>query len=195
MVKTRLEAFSDGVFAIIITIMVLELKVPHGSEWADLTALWAKFSSYVLSFVFVGIYWVNHHHMIHAVKQVNGSMMWGNLNLLFWLSLIPFVTSWMGENHFSAHPVAAYSIVLFLCAISYRILQNIITRSHNYPEAITRAFKKSMSKAVLSMVLYVVAFGFTFINTGVSAILFLTVSFLWMIPDRNLERAMKEIME
>jgi uncharacterized membrane protein len=185
--KTRLEAFSDGVIAIIITIMVLELKVPHGVEWADLAHLAPVFLSYVLSFVYVGIYWNNHHHMLHAVKRVNGGLLWANLHLLFWLSLIPFATAWMGENHFAALPVAVYSFDLLMCAAAYTLLQLRIIRSHSDDALLARAVGRDV-KGKLSLAGYIVAIPVALLGYPWPAgVVLVAVALMWLIPDRRIE--------
>jgi uncharacterized membrane protein len=186
---TRLEAFSDGVMAIIITIMVLELKVPHGTTLATLTPLWPIFVSYVLSFIFVGIYWNNHHHMLHASRVVTGAVLWANLHLLFWLSLVPFVTGWMGENHFAALPMAAYGVVLLGSAIAYTILQTVIIRVHGPGSALARAVRQD-TKGKLSLVCYIVAIPAAFLHPGISGALYAIVALIWLIPDRRIERTL-----
>jgi uncharacterized membrane protein len=192
MEKTRLEAFSDGVLAIIITIMVLELKVPTSATWSVLFDLWPVASSYVLSFIFIGIYWGNHHHLIHTVKNVNASIIWGNLNLLFWLSLIPFATAWMGENHFSPNTVVAYAILLLLCGISYSILQRAIFNTQRHGASLKAAFMKMERKGIFSVVAYTAAIPMAFVNTIISYLLFLTVSIVWIIPDKSIEKALRQ---
>jgi uncharacterized membrane protein len=192
MEKTRLEAFSDGVLAIIITIMVLELKVPTSATWSVLFDLWPVASSYVLSFIFIGIYWGNHHHLLHTVKNVNASIIWGNLNLLFWLSLIPFATAWMGENHFSPNTVVVYAILLLLCGISYSILQRTIFNTQRHGNTLKEAFMKMERKGIFSVVAYTAAIPMAFVNTIISYLLFLSVSILWIIPDKSIERALKQ---
>lgn len=192
MEKTRLEAFSDGVLAIIITIMVLELKVPTSATWSVLFDLWPVASSYVLSFIFIGIYWGNHHHLLHTVKNVNASIIWGNLNLLFWLSLIPFATAWMGENHFSPNTVVVYAILLLLCGISYSILQRTIFNTQRHGNTLKEAFMKMERKGIFSVVAYTAAIPMAFVNTIISYLLFLSVSVLWIIPDKSIEKALKQ---
>lgn len=192
MEKTRLEAFSDGVLAIIITIMVLELKVPTSATWSVLFDLWPIASSYVLSFIFIGIYWGNHHHLLHTVKNVNASIIWGNLNLLFWLSLIPFATAWMGENHFSPNTVVAYAILLLLCGISYSILQRAIFNTQRPGDTLKAAFMKMERKGIFSVVAYTAAIPMAFVNTIISYLLFLTVSIVWIIPDKSIEKALRQ---
>jgi uncharacterized membrane protein len=189
MQKTRLEAFSDGVLAIIITIMVLEMKVPHGTDLETLKPLLPVFLSYVLSFLYVGIYWNNHHHLLHTVTKVSGGILWANLHLLFWLSLFPFVTGWMGENHFAATPTAAYGIVLFMAAIAYYILQIVIVR-HQGKGSILASALGSDWKGKLSPLLYLAAIGLSFSNPWVSSGIYVFVALLWLIPDTRIEKAL-----
>ena len=192
MTKTRIEAFSDGVIAIIITIMVLELKIPHGSTLADLFELWPVFISYVLSFAFVGIYWANHHHLLHTVRQINSRLIWANLTLLFFLSIIPFTTGWMGENHFENIPVAVYALNLLLCAISFFILQQVIMADIVHSNSMIDALNKQKQKGIISLMLYILAIPCALIYPVISAVLFAVVSVLWVIPDKNIEKALKE---
>ena len=192
MTKTRIEAFSDGVIAIIITIMVLELKIPHGSTLADLFELWPVFISYVLSFAFVGIYWANHHHLLHTVRQINSRLIWANLTLLFFLSIIPFTTGWMGENHFENIPVAVYALNLLLCAISFFILQQVIMADIGHSNSMIDALNKQKQKGIISLMLYVLAIPCALFYPVISAVLFAIVSILWVIPDKNIEKALKE---
>ena len=188
--KNRLEAFSDGVIAIIITIMVLEIKVPHEAEhFADLARLGPVFLSYVLSFVYVGIYWNNHHHMLHATRTVSGGVLWANLHLLFWLSLIPFVTGWMGENHFAPAPTALYGVVLLMAAIAYYILQRTIVRVHGNESVLARAIGTDL-KGKLSPIVYTLAIGLSFVSPLIAGLLYAAVALMWLIPDRRIERAM-----
>jgi uncharacterized membrane protein len=187
MPKGRLEAFSDGVIAIIITIMVLELKVPHGTDFSALAPLWPVFLSYVLSFIYVGIYWNNHHHMLHAVKHVGGKVLWANLHLLFWLSLIPFVTRWMGESHFGAWPVAAYGMVLLLCAVAWQIELRVLLLHHGRASILGRAIGANR-KEWLSIILYGIAIGAAFANAWVACALYALVAAIWIVPDRRFER-------
>ena len=190
MTKHRLEAFSDGVIAIIITIMVLELKTPHGTSLKDLEPLWPVFLSYVLSFIMIGIYWGNHHHLLHTVSHVNSRMIWANLHLLFWLSLIPFATAWMGENQFQAVTVAVYAALLNLCGIAYTILLKIIEHSHPDHEALQAPLRKQGGKGLISMTAYSLAIFAAFIHPLVSGLLFIFVAIIWWIPDRNIERSL-----
>jgi uncharacterized membrane protein len=189
--KGRLEAFSDGVLAIIITIMVLELKVPHGSEFEDLQPLVPVFLSYVLSFVYLGIYWNNHHHMLHATRQVSGAMLWANLHLLFWLSLVPFVTGWMGENHFAAAPTALYGLVLLMAASAYWLLQFTILVSHGRDSLLALAVGADL-KGKISPVFYLVAIAASFFNQWFADALYVLVALMWLVPDRRIERALAQ---
>ncbi len=184
--RGRLEAFSDGVLAIIITIMVLELKVPHGADLAALRPLIPVFLSYVLSFIFVGIYWSNHHHLLHTVRHVNGRILWANLHLLFWLSLIPFVTGWMGENHFAAWPVAFYGAVLLFAGTAYFILTRVLIFHHPADSALSKAVGKDF-KGKLSMVFYAAAIPLSFVNRWLACALYVLVALMWLIPDRRIE--------
>ena len=186
--KNRLEAFSDGVIAIIITIMVLELKVPHGAEFAALKPLLPVFLGYVLSFIYVGIYWNNHHHLLHAARHVSGGIMWANLHLLFWLSLIPFVTGWMGENHFAALPTALYGVVLLRAAVAYVILQKAIVATLGRDSALATALGSDW-KGKVSLACYVAAIGLAFVNQWLSDALYVLVAAMWLLPDRRVERA------
>ena len=189
--KTRLEAFSDGVLAIIITIMVLELKVPHDASVTALIGLWPIFLSYVLSFVYVGIYWNNHHHMLHTVHHVSGPMLWANLHLLFWLSLIPFVTGWMGENHFAPFPTALYGVVLLMAALAYFILQVIIIRAHGAESVLKRALGRDW-KGKVSPVLYTAAIVLAFFNQWLAGAIYATVALIWLAPDLRIEKNLAE---
>ena len=190
--KNRLEAFSDGVIAIIITIMVLEFKVPQGEHFADLLPLWPVFLSYVLSFANVGIYWNNHHHMLHAVKRVNGSILWANLNLLFWMSLMPFATAWMGENHFAAVPVAVYACDLLLCALSYTLLQHRIICLEGDQGLLATALGQDR-KGKASLTCYVLAIPLAlFDHAGVAGMLMGLVALMWLVPDRRIERRLAQ---
>ncbi len=187
--KGRLEAFSDGVIAIIITIMVLELKVPHGAAaLSDLVPLLPVFLSYALSFVYVGIYWNNHHHMLHATQRVSGPILWANLHLLFWLSLIPFVTGWMGENHLAPMPTALYGVVLLMAAIAYWVLQKSIMVCRGN-ESVARAVGRDL-KGKVSPVLYAMAIGAAFVYPWIAAGLYVLVALMWLVPDRRIERVL-----
>jgi TMEM175 potassium channel family protein len=185
--RTRLEAFSDAVLAIIMTIMVLELTVPHGVDWEALRPLVHRFLTYLLSFVFLGIYWSNHHHLISTVRSVHGGILWANLHLLFWLSLTPFVTGWMGENNFAAVPTAAYGIVLLLAAVAYYILQSLILASLGPKSALRAALGKDM-KGKVSPVCYLAAIPLAFVNRWISVGLYVFVALMWLVPDRRIER-------
>jgi uncharacterized membrane protein len=189
--KNRLEAFSDGVIAVIITIMVLEMKAPHGTALKDLLPVLPVFLSYVLSFVFLGIYWTNHHHMLHTVRRVNGPLLWANLHLLFWLSLIPFVTAWMDENHFEATPTALYGAVLLMCAAAYTVLQRLIIRTHGRESELAQAVGHDV-KGKLSLVAYVAAIPLAFVATWIAYTLYVAVALMWLIPDRRIERVLAE---
>ncbi len=186
--KTRLEAFSDAVIAIIMTIMVLELKVPHGTDLESLRPLVPVFLTYVLSFIYLGIYWNNHHHMLQATRRVNGKVLWANLNLLFWLSLFPFATGWMGENHFAPIPTAGYGLVLLLAAIAYTILQNTIVKHAKGENELLAAAIGSDIKGKVSLVCYVLAIPLAFANIWISNLLYVFVAAMWFIPDRRIER-------
>ena len=187
--KSRLEAFSDGVLAIIITIMVLELKVPHGTDFAVLKPLLPVLLSYVLSFVYVGIYWNNHHHMFHSTKQVSGGILWANLHLLFWLSLLPFTTGWMGENRFEATPTAVYGVVLLMAAVAYYILQHTIIAHQGAGSILAAAIGRDW-KGKLSLALYAVAIPLAFAKPWLADSLYILVALLWLIPDRRIERVL-----
>jgi uncharacterized membrane protein len=191
MEKNRLEAFSDGVLAIIITIMVLEMKVPHGTELAALKPVLPVFLCYVLSFLYLGIYWNNHHHLLKAIRRVNGAMMWANLHLLFWLSLFPFVTGWMGENHFAPVPTALYGAVLLLAAVAYYILQSLIIADHGCDSRLKAAIGRDF-KGKLSPVVYAIAILVAFFSTRIASALFVFVALLWLIPDRRIARALQQ---
>jgi uncharacterized membrane protein len=187
--KNRLEAFSDGVLAIIITIMVLELKVPHGSSPEALKPLIPVFMSYLLSFIYVGIYWNNHHHMMQLAKKVNGKVLWANLHLLFWLSLFPFATAWMGENHYDTWPVAAYGVVMFMAAMAYFILQHTLEKLHGADSDFSSAFQKR-GKDLASTLLYLIAIGGSFIDPLIGIACYVAVAVIWFIPDRRVEKKM-----
>ena len=186
----RLEAFSDGVLAIIITIMVLELRVPHGTDLTALRPLAPVLASYVLSFVYIGIYWNNHHHMLQLTHRVDGAILWANLHLLFWLSLVPFVTAWMGENHFAAVPMAAYGVVMLMAAIAYWILQQTLIR-HDGNESLLAVAVGSDFKGKLSPVLYMIAIPAAFQSRWLAAGLYVAVALIWLVPDRRIERVLE----
>jgi uncharacterized membrane protein len=184
--KSRLEAFSDGVIAILITIMVLEMKVPVGKDFASLKPVLPKFISYVLSFIYLGIYWNNHHHMMHTVKNVKGRILWANLHLLFWLSLVPFVTDWMGENHFAPVPIALYGIILFMAAIAYYILQGQILLINGKDSLLSKAIGKDI-KGKISPILYLIAILSSYFNQWIAGAIYVLVAFIWLIPDKRIE--------
>ena len=189
--KHRLETFSDGVLAIIITIMILKMKIPHTGEISALMPLIPVFFSYVLSFIYVGIYWNNHHHMLHAVESVNGKVLWANLHLLFWLSLIPFVTGWMGENHFSKWPVVFYGIVLIMNAVSYTILTKSLLKHHGKDSLLSQALGTDL-KGKLSIGIYATAIAAAFINSWIGLALYFVVAAIWLVPDKRIENKLKE---
>jgi uncharacterized membrane protein len=190
MSTTRLEAFSDGVIAILITIMVLELKVPHGTDVAALEPLLPVFLTYVLSFVYLGIYWNNHHHMFHASDHVSGGILWANLHLLFWLSLVPFATGWMGENHFAPLPAAVYGAVLLLAGVAYLILQSTIIARQGPGSKLKAAVGRDV-KGKLSAALYLVAIPLAFVHQAISDAIYVLVALMWLVPDRRIERAFR----
>ena len=191
MSKNRLEAFSDGVIAIIITIMVLELKVPHDTSFEALRELAPVFGSYVLSFVFIGIYWNNHHHMLHAVRYVSGASLWANLHLLFWLSLVPFTAGWMGENHFAQLPVALYGLILLMAGLAYFILTRALIARHGSDSPLATAVGDDF-KGKASLVLYTAAIPLSFVNRWVAIALYVTVAVMWLVPDPRIERVLKD---
>ena len=189
--KTRLEAFSDGVLAIIITIMVLELRVPEGASLDALRPIVPVFLSYVLSFVFLGIYWSNHHHLLQAARHVNGSILWANLHLLFWLSLIPAIMGWMGETHFAAWPVAAFGVVLFMAAVAYYILTRALLAEHESDSILATALGRDF-KGKISIVFYVFGIVAAFRNTAVACGIYAFVAIIWLVPDRRFERTLRQ---
>lgn len=189
--KGRFEAFSDGVLAIIITIMVLELKVPHGQSLAALAPLVPVFLSYVLSFVYVGIYWNNHHHMLHTMKHVTGGILWANLHLLFWLSLVPFVTGWMGENHFAALPTAVYGVVLLMSGVAYWVLERLIIASQG-PDSLLKKAVRLDWKANISPPLYIVGILLTTVAPWAAGLVYTLVAVMWLVPDRRIERLLSQ---
>ena len=192
MTKTRVEAFSDGVIAIIITIMVLELKVPHDTSWAALEELWPVFVSYVFSFLMLGIYWGNHHHLLHTIKDVSGGIMWANLHLLFWLSVMPFATAWVGENHFGRNPVIVYALLANFCGIAYYILLTVIKKCNPGNEALQEVLRKQTRKGMLSNVFNTLAIPAAFVHPALTGGLIFIVYIMWLIPDKNIEKAAKE---
>ena len=185
--KTRLEAFSDGVLAIIITIMVLEIQAPDGANFKALLKLFPVFISYVLSFIYVGIYWNNHHHMMHTVKKVTGGILWANLHLLFWLSLVPFATAWIGEHHFAPFPMLFYGFILLMCGVAYSILQGIIIKTHGQESLLSKAVGKGF-KGKASVILYVIAILSTYYHEIISGIIYILVALMWLIPDKRIEK-------
>lgn len=190
--KNRLEAFSDGVLAIIITIMVLELKAPHSSEWEEIRKLVPVLISYVMSFLFVGVYWGNHHHLLHIVKKMTSGIMLANLNLLFWLSLIPFATSWISESHFASLPVALYALLLDICGISYTILQRTIASCHKHNHELDVIATGQKRKGIISVVLYTAAIPLAYVNPYISVVIFFIVAIYWLVPDKNIERVLEK---
>lgn len=194
MTKNRLEAFSDGVIAILITIMVLELKVPHGADFQALFELRSVLLSYLLSFVYLGIYWNNHHHLLHTVKQVRGGILWANLHLLFWLSLVPFVTNWMGENHFAAIPTAVYGFALLMSGSAYWVLQRVIVAQDGPQSLLAMALGRDL-KGNLSPLLYLIAIAAAFYQPWVAWGIYVLVAFMWLVPDKRIERAFEELEE
>ena len=191
MTRTRLEAFSDGVIAIVITIMVLELKVPHGTGIDVLTPLLPTFLTYVLSFVFVGIYWNNHHHLFHAVDRISGAILWANLHLLFWLSLVPFVTGWMGENHFAPLPTATYGVVMLGAAVAFTLLSRAIIVHQGAHSKLKAAVGRDY-KGLASLVSYAAAIPLAFVNQWISDAIFVSVACMWLVPDRRIESVLKD---
>jgi uncharacterized membrane protein len=192
MSKNRLEAFSDGVLAIIITIMVLELKAPHGIDATALKPLMPVFISYVMSFLFVGVYWGNHHHLLHLAKHFSSGIMLANLNLLFWLSLVPFVTGWVGENHFASFPVMIYALLLDVCGISYTILQKVIESCNKNDHNIQLLLKRQSRKGILSIILYTSAAGLAWVSGYISVVIFFIVAIMWLVPDKQIEKAFEK---
>ena len=191
MSKGRMEAFSDGVLAVIITIMVLEMKSPHGTSLSALVPVIPVFLSYVLSFIYIGIYWNNHHHLLHATQRVNGATLWANLHLLFWLSLIPFTTAWVGENHLSSWPVAVYGIVLMLAGVAYFILTRALIRLHGEGSTLAKSIGRDR-KGKVSVLIYAAAIPLAFVQPWIASAAYLLVAIMWLIPDRRIERGMVE---
>lgn len=192
MTKTRLEAFSDGVIAIIITIMVLDLKTPHHTDWVSIKPLVPVFISYIISYIFVGIYWGNHHHLLHTVSHVNSKIIWANLHLLFWLSLIPFTTAWIGETNFDKLAVAVYAGVQFFCGLAYFILLKNIEESHPNHPGLKVPLQKQSKKGLISLITDLLAIAAAFINPLISAALFVFIAVIWFVPDRNIEKSIDE---
>ncbi|BAV06577.1 Uncharacterized membrane protein [Filimonas lacunae] len=191
MTKNRLEAFSDGVLAIIITIMVLEIKIPHGTEWVDLKPLIPILLSYFFSFIYVGIYWNNHHHLFHIVSAINGKVMWANLHFLFWVSLLPFATGWMDENHFASLPVALYGFILLMCGAAWRMMAHTIIQYEGNNSRLKQAVKSDY-KTVVSIVCYIAGITLAFVVPIVSTVLYVFVAAIWFIPDRRIENKLME---
>lgn len=189
--KVRLEAFSDGVIAILITIMVLELKIPHGADWQSLRPLLPVFLTYVLSFVYLAIYWNNHHHMLQATDHINGKILWANMHLLFWLSLIPFVTGWMGENHFATLPTAVYGAVLLAAAVAYYVLQKMIIAQQGRNSKLRAAIGRDL-KGKISPLIYLAAIPLAFVNQWISDALYVFVALMWLVPDRRIESKLND---
>ena len=192
MSKSRMEAFSDGVIAIIITIMVLELRAPLGADWSALRAVVPSLLTYVLSFVLLGIYWNNHHHLLQAAERVNGVTLWANLHLLFWLSLVPFVTSWLGEHHDEAVPTAVYGLVMFMCAVAFTILIRVILAAQRGGHSRLGAAVGRDRKGKISLALYAAAIPLAFVHQAISDVLFVTVALIWLVPDTRIESRMRE---
>lgn len=189
--KTRLEAFSDGVLAIIITIMVLELKVPHGDNLAELQPLLPVFISYVLSFVNIGIYWNNHHHLMHAAHKIDGKVMWANMHLLFWLSLMPFASGWMGENHFTTLPTALFGVILLMAGVAYYILSQCLIKFHGKDSTLAKAVGND-AKGIISMIVYAIGIVLSFFNAWISLALYTSVAIMWLVPDKRIENKLVE---
>ena len=192
MTKSRVEAFSDGVIAIIITIMVLELRPPHGSDWRAIKPVVLPLVGYALSFLLVAIYWGNHHHLLHTVSHVNSKIIWANTHLLFWLSLIPFATTWAEVNHFNTISIAVYAGLQAICGIAYYILLRAIAANHSQHPGLHESLEKQSKKGITSLVIYILAIPAAFIHPAISAIMFFLVAVIWLIPDRNIEKALKE---
>jgi uncharacterized membrane protein len=192
MTKTRMETFSDGVIAIIITIMVLELKAPHGTDLAAIRPLVPVFFSYVLSFITLGVYWANHHHLLHTINHLNSRMIWANLHLLFWLSLIPFCTAWMGENGFARNTMIAYASLMVLCGSAYYVLLRVIENTHPHNTRLRASLEKQSRKGRLSVIAYTAAIPAAFLHPAISGVLFLLVILFWWIPDRGIEQSLEE---
>lgn len=190
MSKGRLEAFSDGVIAIIITIMVLEMKVPHEASWDALQKLLPVFLSYVLSFIYVGIYWNNHHHLLHATNKVGGAVLWSNLHLLFWLSLMPFSAGWLGENHFASAPMALYGLILLMCGVAYYILAQALIKANGADSVVAKAIGQDR-KGKISIVIYLLAIPLAFYQPWLAGVLYIAVAAMWLVPDRRIEKVLE----
>lgn len=191
MTKNRMEAFSDGVLAIVITIMVLEMKAPHDASWGALQHLLPVWGSYVISFLMIAIYWGNHHHLLHTINHINGKILWANTHLLFWLSLIPFATAWMGENNFAKNTVILYAILLSLCGIAYFILLTAIKSLHSDNNALLNLLKKQTRKGMQSVIAYCLTIGIAFFNPLIAGVILFLVGLMWLIPDRTIEKNLK----
>ncbi|MBI3260366.1 MAG: DUF1211 domain-containing protein [Ignavibacteriae bacterium] len=192
MTSSRLETFSDGVIAIILTIMVLELKIPHGSDLSALRPLIPAYISYVLSFIYIGIYWNNHHHLFQAVQRVNGAILWANMHLLFWLSIVPFMTGWMGESHFAVYPVVCYGGALFMCAVAYYILARTLVKHHRENSVLVKAIGSDF-KGKISLMIYLSAISLAFVNEWVAVALYVVVAIMWFVPDNRIENRLTRI--
>ena len=188
--KGRIEAFSDGVIAIAITIMVLEMKAPHSADLESLRPLLPAFLGYVLSFIYVGIYWNNHHHLFQAVERVTGAVLWANLHLLFWLSVVPFATSWMGENHFTTWPMVVYGVVLLMCGVAFTILARVLVKHHGHGSALAAAMGRDR-KGWISLGLYALGIGLAFVAGWIAGVIYLLVALMWLVPDKRIERALE----
>lgn len=191
MTKLRMEMFSDAVIAIIMTIMVLELKVPHDTSWEALWEVWPVFVSYLISFIMLGIYWGNHHHLVHTIKEIRGGILWANLHLLFWLSLIPFATAWMGENHFARNTIILYALLADLCGVAYYILLTVIKKCNPGNDSLLDVLKKQSRKGMISCLLYTGAIGAAYIHPGIAGAMIVLVAIMWLMPDRNIEKAIR----
>jgi uncharacterized membrane protein len=192
MIKARIEAFSDGVFAIIITIMILEMKAPHEASFTALINLFPVFISYMFSFIFIGTYWANHHHLLHTAQLINTKIIWANLALLFFVSFIPFSTGWIGQTHFGALPIATYATNLLLSAIAFYVLQNVITLNQRHTTKLSEALVEQKKKGLVSLLMYIIAIPFAFLSPIISELLLIFVAVLWLLPDKNIEHALTE---
>ncbi|MBI1343381.1 MAG: DUF1211 domain-containing protein [Terrimonas sp.] len=192
MTKNRLEAFSDGVLAIVITIMVLEMKAPHEASWESLIHLLPVLGSYIISFLMIAIYWGNHHHLMHTISHVNSGILWANTHLLFWLSLIPFATAWMGENNFAQNTIVVYALLLNLCGLAYFILLTVMKNCNAGNRKLLDLLKHQMRKGMISLIAYTTAIGVAFVSPLIAGIIIVVVGIIWLVPDRNIERSIKE---